>query len=269
MENPKVINLLKGSEIKIAGQQLTQLPEDLYIPPDALRVFLEAFEGPLDLLLYLIKKHSIDILDIPISEITRQYMQFVDLMREIKIELVTEYLVMAAILAEIKSRLLLPRPTTVEKDNTEEDPRAGLVCRLQKYECYKKVAYNLDYLPRVGRDSFIADANNVPLINISKIHPIVKLPELLKALKGVLQRTSLYDAYSIIREPLSVHERMSRILSILDKENFILFNYLCSAEEGRMGVVITLIATLELMRQSAIELVQAAPFAQIHICTKE
>ncbi|ACJ20029.1 segregation and condensation protein A [Coxiella burnetii] len=265
MENQEVVNQLAGFEVKVSGQPLSKLPEDLYIPPDALRVFLEAFEGPLDLLLYLIKKHNIDILDIPIAEITRQYMQFVDLMREMRIELAAEYLVMAAMLAEIKSRLLLPRPV-VEEEN-EQDPRAELVRRLQEYERYKKAAYDLDQLPRVGRDTFIADAA-VPPMNIAKIHPTVELPELLNALKDVLQRASLYNAHSIAREPLSIRERMSRILSLVDKENFIAFTRLFTVEEGRMGVVVTLIATLELIRQSVIELVQAEPFALIHIRAK-
>ncbi|MFQ6275323.1 segregation and condensation protein A, partial [Coxiella burnetii] len=170
MENQEIVNQLAGFEVKVSGQPLSKLPEDLYIPPDALRVFLEAFEGPLDLLLYLIKKHNIDILDIPIAEITRQYMQFVDLMREMRIELAAEYLVMAAMFAEIKSRLLLPRPV-VEEEN-EQDPRAELVRRLQEYERYKKAAYDLDQLPRVGRDTFIADAA-VPPMNTAKIHPTV------------------------------------------------------------------------------------------------
>lgn len=265
MENQEVVNQLAGFEVKVSGQPLSKLPEDLYIPPDALRVFLEAFEGPLDLLLYLIKKHNIDILDIPIAEITRQYMQFVDLMREMRIELAAEYLVMAAMLAEIKSRLLLPRPV-VEEEN-EQDPRAELVRRLQEYERYKKAAYDLDQLPRVGRDTFIADAA-VPPMNTAKIHPTAELPELLNALKDVLQRASLYNAHSIAREPLSIRERMSRILSLVDKENFIAFTRLFTVEEGRMGVVVTLIATLELIRKSVIDLVKAEPFALIHIRAK-
>ena len=262
MENQEVVSQLTGFEVKVSGQPLSKLPEDLYIPPDALHVFLEAFEGPMDLLLYLIKKHNIDILDIPIAEITRQYMQFVDLMREMRIELAAEYLVMAAMLAEIKSRLLLPRPI-IEEEN-EKDPRAELVRRLQEYERYKKVAYDLDQLPRVGRDTFIADAAVLPM-NIAKIHPTVGFAELLNVLKDVLQRASLYNVRSIAREPLSIRERMSRILSLVDKENFIVFTRLFTAEEGRMGVVVTLIATLELIRQSVIELVQAEPFSLIHI----
>lgn len=266
MENQNVNSQSLGWDIKISGQRMTQLPEDLYIPPDALRVFLEAFEGPLDLLLYLIKKRNIDILDIPIVGITRQYMQFIALMPKIQVELAAEYLVMAAMLAEIKSRFLLPRSAVEEE--SEADPRAELVCRLQEYERYKKAAYELDNLPHVERDTFIAYAA-APPITLTKVYSMVELPDLLKALKEVLKRTSLCSTYSIVaREPLSIKERMSRILSIIDKENFIMFTTLFTAKEGRMGVVVTLIAVLELIRQSVIELVQIEPFAPIYFCAK-
>lgn len=269
MENQEVVSQSFEWDIKISGQRMTQLPEDLYIPPDALRVFLEAFEGPLDLLLYLIKKHNIDILGIPLAEITRQYMQFVDLMREIQVELAAEYLVMAAMLTEIKSRLLLPRPAVEEvEEENETDPRAELVRRLQEYERYKKAAYALDNLPRVERDIFIADAT-APPITLIEVYPTVELPKLLRALKEVLERASpYYGAHSIAREPLSIRERMSRILSIINKENFIVFITLFTPKEGRMGVVVTLIAVLELIRQSVIELIQAEPFAPIYVRAK-
>ena len=263
MENQEVVSQSSVWDIKIYGKRMTQLPEDLYIPPDALRVFLEAFEGPLDLLLYFIKKRNIDILDIPIAEITRQYMQFVGLMREMQVELAAEYLVMAAILAQIKSRLLLLRPA-VEEEN-EADPRTELVRRLQKYEHYKKAAYELDNLPRAGRDTFVADATAPPSITLTEVYPTVRLSELLRALKEVLERASLYSAHSIAHEPLSIRRRMSRILSIVNEENFIVFTTLFTAKEGRMGVVVTLIAILELICQSVIELVQVAPFAPIYV----
>ncbi len=200
-------------------------------------------------------------MDIPIAEITRQYMQFVDLMREMKIELAAEYLVMAAMLAEIKSRLLLPRSTIEEE---ESDPQTKLVCCLQEYERYKKAAYNLDVLPRMERDTFIADAA-APRMNITEVYPVVELTELLRALNGVLQRASLYQSHAITREPLSIRERMSFVLVAIRKESFISFTELFSFEEGRIGVVVTLIAILELIRQSVIELVQTEPFGLIHI----
>lgn len=261
MENQGVVNSVADYEIRVFGQRLLKLPKDLYIPPDALHVLLEAFEGPLDLLLYLIKKHNIDILDIPIAEISRQYMQFVDLMREMKVELAAEYLVMAAMLAEIKSRLLLPCSTMEEE---ESDPRAELVYCLQEYERYKKAAYDLDALPRIERDTFIADAAAPPM-NITEVYPVVELTELLRALNGVLERASLYQSHSITREPLSIRERMSLVLVAIRKESFISFTELFSFEEGRIGVIVTLIAILELIRQSVIELVQAEPFGLINI----
>lgn len=266
MENQNVDGQSLEWDIKISGRRITQLPEDLYnIPPGALRVFLEAFEGPLDLLLYLIKKNNIDILDIPIVGITHQYMQFVNLMPKIQVELAAEYLVIAAMLAEIKSRLLLPR--SIVKEEKGANPRAELVRRLQKYERYKKAACELDNLPHVERDTFIADAA-APPITSTEIYPRVELPELLKALKEALNRASLRSAHPIPREPLSIRERMSRISSIINKENCILFTTLFTAKEGRMGVVVTLIAVLELIRQSVIELVQVEPFAPIYFCFK-
>lgn len=250
---------------KVAGQPLTKLPEDLYIPPDALKIFLEAFEGPLDLLLYLIKKQNLDILDIPIAEITRQYMEYVELMREVKLELAAEYLVMAAMLAEIKSRMLLPRP--VAEEDELGDPRAELVRRLQEYERYKKAAFDIDDLPRLERDTFIADATAPPM-NLTEVQPTVELTEILNALKGVLERTRLYASHYIARESLSIRERMSIVLSAIKADSFTVFTDLFTVKEGRMGVTVTLIAILELIRQSVIELVQAEPFAPIYVRAK-
>ncbi len=263
MENQIVED--KFSQVKVLGEFVTQLPPDLYIPPDAMRVLLDAFEGPLDLLLYLIRKHNIDILDIPIAEITRQYVDFVNLMREVKIELAAEYLVMAAMLAEIKSRMLLPRPSAAEVN--EEDPRAELVRRLQEYERYKQAAEDLDNLQRVERDTFVADAAPPP-IEIRPPQAKVDLEQIFDALKEVYQRARLNTAHLITAEPLSIRERMSIVLSKVKKQDFTVFTELFTYQEGRMGVVVTLIAILELIRQSTIELVQSQAFAPIYVRTK-
>lgn len=247
---------------RVRGEPYPNLPQDLYIPPDALEVFLDAFEGPLDLLLYLIKRQNLDILDIPIAAITRQYMEYLALMQDLRLELAAEYLVMAAMLAEIKSRLLLPRPAVAEPD--EEDPRAELVRRLQEYERYKQAAEDLDDLPRLERDVFPAGAEWGQR-DMPRIPPAVNLTELLDALRGVLQRAELYSHHQIQREPLSVRERMSRILEFMDSDRFTPFGALFNVEEGRLGVVVTFLAILELIRESLLEWVQAEPFAPIHI----
>ena len=260
MNNQEIANEIVG--VKVSGQPLTKMPSDLYIPPDALRVFLETFEGPLDLLLYLIKKQNIDILDIPIAEITRQYAHYVDLMQGLQIELAAEYLVMAAMLAEIKSRMLLPRPNLTDED--EMDPRAELVRRLQEYERYKKAADDLDQLPRLERDTYVAEAA-APSMQLVVAYPTVDLPDMLNALKEVLERVALYRAHEILREPLSVRERITFILAKIDRDHFVLFTQFFKVEEGRMGVAVTLIAVLELIHQSVIELVQAEPFAPIYV----
>ncbi len=243
------------------GTPITELPRDLYIPPDALEVFLEAFEGPLDLLLYLIKRRNIDVLDIPIADITRQYMEYVELMKELRLELAAEYLVMAAMLAEIKSRMLLPRP---EESETEDDPRAELVRRLQAYERYKKAAQDLDELPRLGRDVFEVAAP-APHVDVVKVRPKVEIDDLLRALRDALQRAEMFSHHHVQREPLSVRERMSRILTSVRGDRYTDFGMLFTPEEGRMGVVVTFIALLELLREALIELVQARPYGPIHV----
>ncbi len=243
------------------GAPITELPRDLYIPPDALEVFLEAFEGPLDLLLYLIKRQNIDILDIPIASVTRQYMEYVELMKELRLELAAEYLVMAAMLAEIKSRMLLPRP---EEAEAEDDPRAELVRRLQEYERYKKAAEELNELPRLGRDVFEV-AVAAPHADVVKVQPKVELDDLLKALRDVLQRAEMFSHHHVQREPLSVRERMSLILTTVRGDRYTDFGMLFTPEEGRMGVVVTFIALLELLREMLIELVQARPYGPIHV----
>lgn len=253
-------------EIRIKGELLAELPEDLYIPPDALRVFLEAFEGPLDLLLYLIRKHNLDILDIPIAEVTRQYIQYVELMQELRLELAAEYLLMAAMLAEIKSRMLLPRPKN-DENAEEEDPRAELIRRLQEYERFQKAAVQLDELPRLERDYHVAQVM-APIFPDEDLHPLVSLADMLDALKDVMQRAKLYSKHHIAREPLSIRERMSLVLATVNHERFIAFENLFTVQEGRMGIVVTLIALLELIRQSLLELVQSGPYAPIYVKAK-
>ena len=245
----------------VAGEPVTELPRDLYIPPDALEVFLEAFEGPLDLLLYLIRRQNLDVLDIPIAEITRQYMEYIELMKEIRFELAAEYLVMAAMLAEIKSRMLLPRP---ESGDDEEDPRAELVRRLQEYERYKQAAEELDELPRVGRD--LAEVRTAaPYVRMERPQPRIELEDLLAALAGVLARARMFGRHQVQGESLSVRERMSLVLEHVQRARFVEFTALFTPEEGRQGVVVTLLALLELLRESLVDLVQARPFGPIHV----
>lgn len=249
----------------VKGQAVIDLPKDLFIPPDAMKVFLDAFEGPLDFLLYLIRKQNLDVLDIPIADVTRQYMEYIELMQELSLELAAEYLVMAAILAEIKSRMLLPRP--VDAENGEEDPRAELVRRLQEYERYKQAAEDLDKLPREDRDTFPVQTNG-DQIAVAKPLPAVSLPELLRALMDVLKRAEFNTSHHIQMSALSVREKMTHILtSIQDKEHF-LFTSLFNLEEGRLGVVVTFLAMLELLKEHLIEFVQAAPFAPIYLKQK-
>lgn len=246
----------------VRGVPVTALPQDLYIPPDALEVFLEAFEGPLDLLLYLIRRQNLDILDIPIAEITRQYVEYIALMEDLRLELAAEYLVMAAMLAEIKSRMLLPRPAA--SDDEEEDPRAELVRRLQEYERYKAAAEDLGNLPRVARDIFPASAE-APDRAVVKLQPEVSLEELLAALADVLARAELFTNHQVQREALSVRERMSETLSRLDTKEFVEFTSLFQPEEGRLGLVVTFLAILELLKESLIQLVQAEAWAPIYV----
>src|SRR5450755_2246951 len=236
----------------VRGQPMLQMPQDLYIPPDALEVILEAFEGPLDLLLYLIRRQNLDILDIPIAEITRQYIDYIDLMQDMRLELAAEYLVMAAILAEIKSRLLLPRPPQAE--SVEGDPRAELVRRLQEYERFKKAAEDFESMPRLERDFSVASAF-VPDKNVIQLPPPVELRELLLALKDVLKRAELTGRHAIQREALSVRNRMSDVLTALGDGEFHPFERLFNAGEGRLGIVVTFLALLELAKEHLIEII--------------
>lgn len=245
----------------VQGEPFTTLPEDLYIPPDALEVILEAFEGPLDLLLYLIKRQNLDILNIPIAHITEQYMTYIDLMKNMRFELAAEYLLMAAMLAEIKSRMLLPRPESVAE---EEDPRAELVRRLQEYERFKKAAEDLDGIPRLYRDTWVVRAD-LPPMDHTRPEPEVNLRELLIAFKDILNRADMYTHHQIKREVLSVRERMSNVLAMLNADSFTEFAALFNVEEGRRGVVVTFMAVLELLKEHLIDLVQAEPFAPIYV----
>ena len=246
----------------VYGQAVTEMPLDLYIPPDALEVFLEAFEGPLDLLLYLIRKQNIDVLDIPVAEITRQYMGYVELMQSVRLELAAEYLVMAAMLAEIKSRMLLPRSAAIEEE--EDDPRAELIRRLQEYERYKAAAEGIDQLPRVGRDLTVPRLE-APQAKARKLLPDVSLEELLLSMAEVLRRADMFESHQVSREVLSTRERMSEVLERLKGGAFVPFVALFLAEEGRLGVVVTFMAVLELIKEQLVELVQNEIFGPIHV----
>jgi segregation and condensation protein A len=248
----------------VRGQPYLQMPQDLYIPPDALEVILDAFEGPLDLLLYLIRRQNLDILDIPIAEITRQYVLYIEMMHELRLELAAEYLVMAAILAEIKSRLLLPRPPLEE--GLEDDPRAELVRRLQEYERFKRAAEDIDTLPRQERDT-VAVSAHVSDRNVIRLPPPVELRELLVALKDVMQRAELYGRHNVQRETLSVRQRMSDVLNTLGDRAFHRFETLFDLTEGRLGIVVTFLAILELAKEQLLEIVQNQPLAPIYLKT--
>lgn len=248
----------------INGQPLTELPQDLYIPPEALEVFLDAFEGPLDLLLYLIRRQNLDILDIPVAEITRQYMGYVELMKTVRLELAAEYLVMAAMLAEIKSRMLLPRQEEDHDVDFDDDPRAELIRRLQEYERFRQAAEDLDALPRVGRDIALAAAAPPPL-ETRKAHPDISMEELLLSLSEVLRRADMFESHQISRETLSTRERMADVLDRLRGGQFVPFISLYQPSEGKLGVVVTFMAVLELVKEQLVDLVQSEPFSPIHV----
>ncbi|MGM0552649.1 MAG: segregation and condensation protein A [Pseudomonadota bacterium] len=247
---------------RVHGEPVAELPADLYIPPDALEVFLESFEGPLDLLLYLIRRQNLDILAIPIAEITRQYMAYIEVMRALRLELAGEYLVMAALLAEIKSRMLLPRPAEAESDE-DSDPRLALIRQLQEYEQFKTAAERLDALPRMDRDMFAAGASVEALEGPPA--PAPSLDELMEALAAVMHRASLSAHHHIATEQLSVRERMSRILDTLDAERFTDFVHLLQTDEGRQGVVVSFLAILELAKAGLVEWGQSEPYSPIRV----
>jgi segregation and condensation protein A len=246
----------------VLGQPVLQIPQDLYIPPDALEVILDAFEGPLDLLLYLIRRQNLDILDIPVAEITRQYVDYIQAMHEMRFELAAEYLVMAAILAEIKSRMLLPR--SVMDEDAEGDPRAELVRRLQEYERFKQAAEDIDALPRQDRDTSPATAF-VPDRASVKLPPPVDLREMLLALHDVLKRADLYTQHAIKRDALSVRQRMGELLARLADGAFHRFESLFEPREGKLGVVVTFLSLLELAKEHLLDIVQEGPLAPIYV----
>jgi segregation and condensation protein A len=250
----------------VGGEAFTEVPKDLYIPPDALEIFLEAFEGPLDLLLYLIKRQNIDILNINVADITDQYMAYVELMQSSQFELAAEYLVMAATLAEIKSRMILPRQEEEESD--EDDPRMELIRRLQEYERYKQAAEDIDEMPRLYRDIQLVSAD-LPEMERVTPDPEVKLDEILLALSRVLTRADMFTHHHIQFETLSTREKMSEILARLSVQKFVPLVSLLIKEEGRLGVVVTFLAVMELMKDSMIEIVQSEPFAPIHVKSRE
>ena len=248
----------------IQGEPLSIIPQDLYIPPDALLVFLDAFEGPLDLLLYLIKRQNIDVLNIPIAAITRQYMEYIHLMGELELELAAEYLVMASMLAEIKSRMLLPRPA---ESADEEDPRAELIRRLQEYEQVKKAAEDLDAMDRLERNIYLTEIE-IPQIEIKMPLPVVQIKDLLAAFRDVVNRAEQFASHHVDREPLSVRDRMVIVLNRISADHFTDFGDFFDLKEGRMGVVVSFLAILELLKESLIELVQSEPYAPIYIKAK-
>ncbi len=259
------ISVAQQQELPLAiveGKPITEVPKDLYIPPSALLVFLEAFEGPLDLLLYLIRRQNLDILDIDVSSITEQYVQYVELMDAMQFELAAEYLVMAAMLAEIKSRMLLPRSHLDEDE--EEDPRAALIRRLQEYERFKKAGEDLDTLPRMDREVYAVDVA-LPELEKNIVHPDVDIKELVLAFSEILRRTSLFESHQIQREMLSTRERMTQVLDKLQGQHYVPFVALFDKKEGRLGVVVTFLAILELVKEALIEIVQTEQFSSIHV----
>jgi segregation and condensation protein A len=247
----------------VEGQPITEMPRDLYIPPQALEVFLEAFEGPLDMLLYLIRRQNLDILDIPIAEITRQYMRYIELMQVLQLELAGEYLLMAATLAEVKSRMLLPRIGT-DVSAEESDPRAELVRRLQEYERFKRAAEGIDRMPRLERDTWVASADLVDR-KVVRIPPQVSLQEMLLAFQDVLSRSDMFAHHHVQREPLSVRQRMTDVLASLTASSFVDFVHLFRADEGRRGVTVTFVAILELLREGLVEIVQSEAYGPLHV----
>jgi len=246
----------------VEGKPYTEVPVDLYIPPDALEVILEAFEGPLDLLLYLIRRQNLDILNIPIAEITAQYVEYINLMQALNFELAAEYLVMAAMLAEIKSRLLLPRQPS--EDEEEEDPRAELVRRLQEYERFKQAADDLDRLERLERDFAVCQAFMAHKVR-DYTPPDVAIEDLLMAFREVLARADLRVSHAIEREVMSVRDRMVRVLDVINQHDFVPFDALFDPEEGKAGAVVSFLAVLELLKQKMLDLVQKSPYGTIYV----
>ncbi len=249
---------------RVLDQPFMEMPQDLYIPPDALRVFLDAFEGPLDLLLYLIRRHNLDILDIPMAQITYQYMQYVELMTEFRLELAGEYLVMAATLTEIKSRLLLPRPPVTDTEEEGIDPREQLMRQLQLYEQFKHAAEDLDQIPRMDRDVFPVHVQTPDFEN-PIVLPQSTLKELVLALQTVLTRADQLSHHHVMQEVMTVRQAMTHVLEKISSEQFTEFTALFNPETGRIGIIVTFLAILELLKEAMLELSQTASFDPIYI----
>ncbi|MBE8167423.1 MAG: segregation/condensation protein A [Shewanella sp.] len=247
----------------VRGESVNEMPTDLFIPPEALEVFLEAFEGPLDLLLYLIRKQKLDVVDLPIQQITSQYLEYIELLTDARIELAADYLVMAATLAEIKSRLLLPKLDLDEHD--EEDPRARLIRQLKAYETIKNASLEIDDLPRLERDFHLASVKAAKNIEVKIVAPDVSLNDIARAFSSVLKRVEAYQHHHVKKEALSTRERMVQILELLNSETYTPFQALFSFEEGRAGVVVSFLALMELVKEMLVELVQAEPMSTIHV----
>lgn len=262
IDTPEEQLIAQSAYAKVNGLPFNELPVDLYIPPDAMEVFLELFEGPLDLLLYLIRRQNLDIVNIPIAQITHQYISYIQIMDVLNLELAAEYLVMAALLAEIKSRMLLPRQHESEED--EDDPRATLIRRLQEYECIKQAAEEIDLLPRIERDIFTIDIDVSPL-SVEQQQPDVLLKDMLFAFQDVLKRVEQLSHHQITKEALSVRERMATILEKLKGENSLIFSQLFIRKEGRHGIVVSFLAILELGKEGLIEIIQSEPFGEIRV----
>ena len=251
-------------EVKINGSVITDIPDDLFIPPDALRVILEKFEGPLDLLLYLIKKQNIDIVDIPILPITNQYVEYINMMQELEFELASDYLVMAATLAEIKSRMLVPNEI---EDEEEDDPRANLIKRLLEYQKYKDLSVKIDEVPRLNRDTFVISGI---LANFKRKEtmPTIKMSQLQEAFHEVLKRAEINASHNIQTETLSVRERMSKILDEINKQETISFIDCFNFNEGKMGAIVTFLAILEMVKENLIDIIQNEDFSMIYLQTR-
>ena len=251
--------------IKVNGVEVVDIPEDLFIPPDALQIILEQFEGPLDLLLYLIKKQNIDITDIQILPITNQYIEYINMMRKIQFELASDYLVMAATLAEIKSRMLIPNDID---DDDEEDPRANLIKRLMEYQKYKDLSLELDLIPRLNRDNFIASGIFNQIERRQEL-PKIDIDELEEAFLEVMKRAEINASHNINTEVLSVRERMTNVLELLNKNEDAVFTDCFDVSEGKMGVVVTFLAILELVKENIIDLIQNDSHSVIYLKMKK
>ncbi|MBT7523647.1 segregation/condensation protein A [Gammaproteobacteria bacterium] len=250
----------------VKGEPYLNIPKDLYLPPDALEVVLDSFEGPLDLLLYLIKSQNFDILELPVAKITDQYIQYIDLMQELKLELAAEYMLMAATLAEIKSKLLLP---LVEEDSLEEDdPRAELIRRLQEYERYKKASLNLEVLPRIERDFYLPNKVSYKAIKKDEVYQNVDLEKLVVIFHKLMEQTKFLTPHDVKKDFLSVREKMTLILNLLKQDKFVDFKTLLDIEEGKSGLIVSFLAILELIKLTLIDCAQANQDSAIFIKLK-